>query len=363
MCSINHDLKAIYVHIPKNGGLYIQNILEKYYNFKTIYYTRPDHYLFDIDENKDYNLDNHKNISNGFINIRKQGIFRYFSTSDDFNKLADMDEEKWESYYKFTFIRNPYSKCVSAFKYIVKNEEIVFDEFLLRKDINNYIYTHTFITQYDHLLNKHNKIDYNYIGRFENLNKDLISILLELGIKKIKHAKLIQDNIKVNKSKNTSPYVDYYNINNLTTVNELFDIDFKTFNYKQYTDILEFNENYSKDNFELDNKLLYSKLLEDDLIDLTFDNESINLTLDDGSVVNLNSNSFESVEVNNLIDESMNLENNKNKQVPVDVIIRLFKNLKCTGLIDPTRVKVKKSKVNPNPNSDTNLNSNSDTNK
>ncbi len=63
MCSINHDLKAIYLHIPKNGGLYVQNILEKYYNFKTIYFTRSDHYLFDIDENKDENIKNYKNIS------------------------------------------------------------------------------------------------------------------------------------------------------------------------------------------------------------------------------------------------------------------------------------------------------------
>ena len=40
MCSINHDMKAIYLHIPKNGGLYIQNVLEKYYGFKTLYFTR-----------------------------------------------------------------------------------------------------------------------------------------------------------------------------------------------------------------------------------------------------------------------------------------------------------------------------------
>ena len=157
MCSINHDLKAIFVHVPKNGGLYIQNILEKYYNFKTIYFTRSDHYLFDSDDNKDYNIENYKNISNGFINIKKQGVFRYYSTSNEFNQQAQMDENKWNSYYKFTFVRNPYSKCVSAFKYIVKDEEVSFDDFLDKKDIvNNYIYTHSYISQYEHLLNKEN---------------------------------------------------------------------------------------------------------------------------------------------------------------------------------------------------------------
>jgi hypothetical protein len=38
MCSINHDLKAIFIHIPKTGEFYTHNILEKYYNFKTIYF-------------------------------------------------------------------------------------------------------------------------------------------------------------------------------------------------------------------------------------------------------------------------------------------------------------------------------------
>ena len=31
MCSINHNLKAIFIHIPKNGGSYISEILSKNY--------------------------------------------------------------------------------------------------------------------------------------------------------------------------------------------------------------------------------------------------------------------------------------------------------------------------------------------
>jgi hypothetical protein len=349
MCSINHDLKAIYLHIPKNGGLYIQNILEKYYNFKTIYFTRSDHYLFDKDENKDNNIENYKNITNGFINIRKQGVFRYYSTSKEFNEMSGMNDEKWQSYYKFTFTRNPYSKIVSAFKYIVKDEQVGFEDFLDKRDIvNNYIYTHAFITQYDHLINKDNNIDYNFIGKFENLNQDLITILFELGIKKIKHANLIKDNIKINKSKNINPYVDYYNTNNLPIINQIFEKDFNNLNYKQYNDIIDFNENYSKDNFESSNKELYAKLLEEDKIDFIQESESISLTLDDNTKLNLDSNATDSVFVNNLVNESMNLENNKNKPIPVDIIIKLFQNLKCTGLVNPNSKKVKIVKKDTN---------------
>ena len=46
MCSINHDKKAIFIHINKTGGSYIAGSLEKYYGFTTYYLKRPDHEQF-----------------------------------------------------------------------------------------------------------------------------------------------------------------------------------------------------------------------------------------------------------------------------------------------------------------------------
>jgi hypothetical protein len=85
MCSINHELKAIYIHIPKNGGLYIEDILTKYYGFRTLYFTRNDHEEFTDSLN---NFDPNK-LLNGFIHIRKKGILRYFSTSKEHNEKTD----------------------------------------------------------------------------------------------------------------------------------------------------------------------------------------------------------------------------------------------------------------------------------
>ena len=88
MCSINHDLKAIYLHIPKNGGLYIEHVLNKYYNFKSYYLTHENHSLFG-DE---------KTINNGFLHLKKDGLYKYFETSQKFNNIMDMNEDKWNSY-------------------------------------------------------------------------------------------------------------------------------------------------------------------------------------------------------------------------------------------------------------------------
>ena len=46
MCSINHDLKTVFIHVHKTGGTYLSYMLHKYYGFKNYYLRRPDHEKF-----------------------------------------------------------------------------------------------------------------------------------------------------------------------------------------------------------------------------------------------------------------------------------------------------------------------------
>jgi hypothetical protein len=43
MCSINHEKKAIFIHIPKTAGIYVRSALTKKYNFELYLFERPDH--------------------------------------------------------------------------------------------------------------------------------------------------------------------------------------------------------------------------------------------------------------------------------------------------------------------------------
>lgn len=239
MCSINHELKAIYVHLPKNGGLYIEKILEEFYGFKTMYFTHENHNDF-----SDLSIDKIEPENNGFINFKKQGIIRYHMSSEKYNNTVGLTPEKWSTYYKFTFIRNPYDKLVSAYKYINSNnygnKKVLFQQFIENMDnCSDYTYFHAFISQYQQLLNLNNEIDINYFGKFENLNNELINVLKIIGVKKILHYSIIEKNIAINRSNLDKNYALYYNDNILQKVNNIFNEDFLYFKYKKNETIEE----------------------------------------------------------------------------------------------------------------------------
>ena len=300
MCSINHDLELIFVHTPKCGGLYIQQVLEKFYNFKTYYFTHENHDNF-VSKEKN-NIDTRNKNINGFLNINKEGVLRYYMSSNKHNLKMNMDATKWNKYKKFAVIRNPYDRFLSAIKYTIRHEEnnpiditaqrhnpgsIMLDDIdeinitnirdIAKKyiqnseNINIYDYFHIFINQYDNLLDINCKLNIDYLIKFENLNTDLCDILLKSGIDKITHRKALLDNIKINETVNYK-FFNYYDENLLECVNTLFNQDFETFGFNKVNtleELLHESKTYHKniDDFIADNISL--------LIDLDIKNSII----------------------------------------------------------------------------------------
>ncbi len=226
MCSINHNLKAIFIHIPKNGGSYIADVLQKYYGFKNYYLQRPDHDIFC--GKRDRSVKTHEN--------KLHGTLIYYKTSPFLNKIMNMNNYKWNTYFIFTFIRNPYDRIVSGWNYINKYN-INFNKYInLNKLTNSWDYWHTFMSQTHHLIDINGKINIHYIGKFENLEDDLQKIILKLGFKKILHTPSTKN------SKKHDNYIKYYIDNEtLYKVNSYITHDLNNFKYKTITNIYEFN--------------------------------------------------------------------------------------------------------------------------
>jgi len=285
MVLINHTLKAIYIHVPKTGGSYIKYILTKYYGFEP--YTilnHEDHERFIHNLNTISGLDPKR--YNNVTTITIGGYLQYYMSSRIFN---EMNGDTWKTYKKFTIIRCPYDRIVSAYSYCMsmvntqhlKNDTQILEyntlkEYLLHyKQVescidvyDNLIYMHSITPQYQHLIDTNNEMHIDYIGRFENLNEDLCDILIKLGVKCILHRKEIERNYKKNenaeKNKKHNNYIDYYDEPTLELVNKICEVDFTNFNQyiiKKNIDELK-KEDYYVDNTKLidKNKELLMKL-------------------------------------------------------------------------------------------------------
>jgi hypothetical protein len=232
MCSINHDLKAIFIHVHKTGGTYISYMLHKYYGFKNYYLHRPDHDKFCFNKKKTNKYINYEN--------RIHGVLAYYKTSPYINKKMKMTPQKWDSYYKFSFIRNPYDKIVSAW-YHVNRYNIPFSNFLNLKDICNDVeYMHTFMPQVRNIINEKGKISINFIGHFENLEDDFQIILKNIGVKAIIH-----DVEKKMNKRGHNPFYEYYDQETLDKVNILLKEDFEKLDYEIITEINNFHKKYN----------------------------------------------------------------------------------------------------------------------
>ena len=238
MCSINHDKKAIFLHINKTGGSYIAGTLEKYYGFKTFYLKRPDHDSFCFNKKI--------NPKQKYYENRVHGVFWYYRSSPHLNAKMGMTPDKWDSYFKFCFIRNPYDRIISGWNHLGKR--IPFKQYLhMRNMIGDMEYIHVFMPQIRHMVDCKNQIQLNFIGHFENLETDFLYILYHLGYTLPIHDPVVRVNVKKHKK-----YMEYYDQQTLDKVNELLKEDLERFDYKMVKTITELKKIEDEHNEEVD---------------------------------------------------------------------------------------------------------------
>ncbi|EFO9214487.1 sulfotransferase family protein, partial [Campylobacter lari] len=157
--------------------------------------------------------------------------------ASDYVKL---DRDRFENYFSFGFVRNPYDRVVSAYHYL-KNDspdpldikwgklnirDLEFKEFVLKlqdEDFKQKILTKNhFSFQYEYLCDENMNVLVDFVGRFEQLNSDFKKILNILNRK--------DSLIHVNKSKRCN-YKDYYNCETYKIIREIYKNDFEIFDY------------------------------------------------------------------------------------------------------------------------------------
>ena len=180
---ISHEYKCIFVEVPKTGSSSIRDVIGEP--------PKP-----------------HLNI----WQIRDQ-----------------IDPERFDAYFKFGFVRNPWDRVVSLYERkegLQLRDQMSFEEFVkwIKCSSSTCIYPVPHRYQLDWFVDPHGSVILNYIGKFETLNMDWNIISGKLGIKKqLPHIK---------SNPREKHYTEYYTEKTRQIIEDKFRIDIEYFGYE-----------------------------------------------------------------------------------------------------------------------------------
>ncbi len=169
---ISHNLKIIFIHIPKTGGGTIEKSLG----------------IFGEDNNGSHKL------NYDILYGKDDNKFLQHLTLAEIKKIKD---KEINDYKKISFVRNPFDKIVSEYHWRIQVygkkkidfKQYLFDEVIPRKNgehilIKNFYKDESlvplmdihYLEQYKFLINNKGNFETDYIGKFENLEKDFFNI-------------------------------------------------------------------------------------------------------------------------------------------------------------------------------------------
>lgn len=151
-----------------------------------------------------------------------------------------LDPEKFQQYFKFTFVRNPWDRAVSAYTYLSKggseasaedrqwadfvNSFDSFDAFICEwLSADNAMRNALFTPQVVFLRDSFGRIDMDFIGRFESLQQDFDTVAKKLGV----HAQLPH----LNRSR-SEDFRSFYSDESRDRVAEVYARDILEFGYQ-----------------------------------------------------------------------------------------------------------------------------------
>jgi len=161
---LSHEYKCIFVHIPKIAGQSIDHVF-----LRLLGLTWETRSPLLLKPNADPKLG--------------PPTLAHLKASE-YVKCGHVTQEQFDSYFKFSFIRNPWDRLVSEYKYRGLQRRFDFKTFLFKhfpKPNWTDEYRHV-IPQYDFLFDEEGFQLVDFIGRFENLQNDFDEACRRLGI-------------------------------------------------------------------------------------------------------------------------------------------------------------------------------------
>jgi len=156
--------RCIFIHIPKNAGQSIETVFLRLVNLTWATRAR-----LLLRANADPKL--------GPPRLAHLKAHEYV-------ECGHLAQEKFRSYLKFAFVRNPWDRMVSIYKYMGLRKGLSFKEFLTG-EFRNDIWKKQFWfvgPQIDFVCDQGGELVVNFLGRFESLQADFRTVCERLGL-------------------------------------------------------------------------------------------------------------------------------------------------------------------------------------
>lgn len=209
---ISHKHKCIFIHIPKTAGTSINNFFYPQHLFHT--------HIADYDKL--------------FGWCPKRQMHMQHATASELMEKELITEAIWESYFKFTFIRNPWDRSYSDYLWMQSFSGIKgsFKDYILAKgpfekilnDNSNIKYLGDHLRSQTEYFDLKGKYEVDFIGRFENFDNDIHTFLEKLKVDK---SFSNHDNKTVRKTH----YSKFYTNTKKKLVDEKYEFDIEKFGY------------------------------------------------------------------------------------------------------------------------------------
>lgn len=225
-----NEQKILFIHIPKTAGSSIENSLLRHYNL--------DGYSLET-----FLVAKNEDSTKGPSRLNHM-------TAEEYINYNYIEQSQYKEFFKFSFVRNPWSRLVSEYKWHRYYRKYTFKDWLLKfspnegeiltmKDENRWRHV---MPQHKYIFSPNGECLVDFIGRFENLEADFQQVGKHLGecfpeLSKIRESKISENRLKtiliklIAKEKLHESYMDYYDNQTWQWVNEFYRKDIELLGY------------------------------------------------------------------------------------------------------------------------------------
>ncbi len=225
---ICRDYSCLFVHIPKTGGQSIEHFFMD---------------LLHLDWDKDRTALYLQNNDDPALGTEKLAHL----SAAEYVDCGHVNQEEFSGFFKFSFVRNPWSRILSEYRYRNYFHHLSFRDFVLNKLPKpgwDDKYRHV-MPQYDMLYDQQGKLLVDFVGRFETLQQDFDRVCEHLGItdsllphrnpsdKKSRDLKRkIRNYLYMNGENQRRDVAEFYDDETRVAVAEYYRKDIKTFGFE-----------------------------------------------------------------------------------------------------------------------------------